>query len=301
MDLRTILIQLVICTALVSAVFVAGCGSATSTPPPAVPVSQLVTTPPTLTASSPALSDNQNQPATVPTTPASPPIQTSSIPLSLLILKSEPAGATVFVDNQVKGITPLTLDYLPAGDHTVVFMLDGYQNRTSSVTLNYNVKTIDIELQPNVKPTTTATTSATTTATTSATTSVTTSATESTTTSATTSTTTTVTTAATTSASSSQPVTIAQISPTYIHLAPSGSATSQTISITGTGLSTPAGMKLTGLNTLTATTYTAASDSSATGEFSMPAGTTGSYSVVLVDSAGTTLATSTASVSIASY
>ncbi|HEX3001537.1 MAG TPA: PEGA domain-containing protein [Methanoregula sp.] len=293
MDLRTILIQLVICTALVSAVFVAGCGSATSTPPPAVPVSQLVTTPPTLTASSPALSDNQTQPATVPTTPASPPIQTSSIPLSLLILKSEPAGATVFVDNQVKGITPLTLDYLPAGDHTVVFMLDGYQNRTSSVTLNYNVKTIDIELQPNVKLTTTATTSATTTATTSATTSVT--------TSATTSTTTTVTTAATTSASSSQPVTIAQVSPTYIHLAPSGSASTQTISITGTGLSTPAGMKLTGLNTFTATTYTAASDSSATGEFSLPAGTTGSYSVVLTDSAGTTLATSTASVSIASY
>jgi len=232
----------------------------------------------------------------------------SRLPYGQLVLTSEPAGATVFIDNQAKGITPFTLSSVNNGDHTVVFMLAGYQNRTIDVTVASNVKTIDVVLQPNEKPTTSATTQATTSATTPVTTSPTTSSTTQATTPVTTSPTTSATTAATTSpagstttsATTSQPVTIVQVNPTYIHGGVS-SATSQTISITGTGLTAAAGMKLTGMNTITATSYTAASDSSATGDFSIPAATTGSYSVVLVDSSGTTLATSTATVAIASY
>jgi len=205
-----------------------------------------------------------------------------------IVVKSDPVGAKVIFDNTVKGVTPLTIDYVTNGDHTVVLQLSGYQNRTIDVTVASNVKTIDVVLQPNEKPTESMTTAATT----QATTSVTSSPTESSTTSATTQ--------VTTSTTTPQPVTIAQISPTYIR-GDVSSATTKTISITGTGLTAAAGMKLTGMNTIAATTYTAASDSSATGEFSIPAATTGSYSVVLVDSSGTTLATSTATVAIASY
>jgi hypothetical protein len=250
------------------------------------------------TVSSSTASGNLTQPTTgttqIPTTIVT--LEPSHLPRGQLILTSEPAGATVLLDNQAKGVTPLTLNSVENGDHTVTFQLSGYQTRTMDVTVASNSKTIDVELQPNEKPTTTATTSIST----STTTSVTTTVTESTTIPATTSATTSVATIATESSTASQQVTITQVNPTYIHTLP-GSASTQTISITGTGLATPAGMKLTGMNTIPATTYTAASDSSASGVFTIPAGTTGSYSVVLVDAAGTTLATSTVTVAIVSY
>jgi hypothetical protein len=113
-------------------------------------------------------------------------------------------------------------------------------------------------------------------------------------TSSTTTTSTTTTTAAT--SSSTGAVTITQIQDPL--LVTGGSADYKTVSILGTNLTTPVNMKLTGPTTITATTYSVSSPTYATGYFNIPAGATGSFSVVLVDSSGTTLATSSGTLTI---
>lgn len=44
-----------------------------------------------------------------------------------IIVASEPAGAEVSMDGKVKGVTPMTLERVDAGEHTVRVALDGYQ------------------------------------------------------------------------------------------------------------------------------------------------------------------------------
>lgn len=215
--------------------------------------------------------------------------------LGSILVTSEPYSATVYLDNEKKGVTPVTLNSVAAGEHTLLLQLSGYQDETVDVKSNNDYKKFDVVMKP------VATTAATTSATTYPTTYETAAATTAATTAATETATTSVTTAATTAATTTESVTVIGVSPTYLHVSPSGSASTQTISITGTGLTTPAGMKLISEDTITATTYTASSDSSASGTFQVPSGTTGTYSVVLVDSAGTTLTTSTATVAIVSY
>jgi len=101
----------------------------------------------------------------------------------------------------------------------------------------------------------------------------------------------------TTTTSSSAAVTITQIQDTL--LVTGGSADYKTVSILGTNLTTPTNMKLTGTSTtITATTYSVSSPTYATGYFNIPAGATGSFSVVLIDSSGTTLATSSGTLTI---
>lgn len=48
---------------------------------------------------------------------------------------SEPESATVYVDNVIKGISPLTLDSVPNGHHTVLLRLEGYQDYEETVTV----------------------------------------------------------------------------------------------------------------------------------------------------------------------
>jgi len=52
----------------------------------------------------------------------------------VLIAKSEPAGATVLVDGKERGVTPLTIDDVPFGSHTVVLQSDkGSVRRTVKI------------------------------------------------------------------------------------------------------------------------------------------------------------------------
>lgn len=63
-----------------------------------------------------------------------------------LSITSDPPGATVYVDGEVVGQTPLTIDQLPAGDHRVKIVKAGYLENGRVVTVttgqskNVNVK-----------------------------------------------------------------------------------------------------------------------------------------------------------------
>ena len=52
-----------------------------------------------------------------------------------LSITSDPAGATVYVDGEVVGQTPLTIDQLPAGDHRVKIVKTGYLENGRVVTV----------------------------------------------------------------------------------------------------------------------------------------------------------------------
>jgi hypothetical protein len=53
-----------------------------------------------------------------------------------LTISSSPAGANVFLDNAFVGITPLTLDTVPAGSHVVSIKMDGYQEYSITTPVN---------------------------------------------------------------------------------------------------------------------------------------------------------------------
>jgi hypothetical protein len=72
----------------------------------------------------------------------------------------------------------------------------------------------------------------------------------------------------------------------------------KTVSVLGTNLTAATGMKLTGPSSITASTYAASSSTMATGYFTLPAGSVGTYYVNVVDSSGNVLATSTTTLRI---
>jgi len=66
-------------------------------------------------------------------------VNTTLIPVSgpgakgALSVTSEPAGATIFIDNKSMGITPLTVNDIAAGNHVVTARLDGYGEYSTSI------------------------------------------------------------------------------------------------------------------------------------------------------------------------
>jgi len=71
-----------------------------------------------------------------------------------LSVSSTPPGANVFVDNNFMGITPLTLQEIPAGSHRVTVRLTGYQDYEASISVNAGAtSTVAAGLSP-VVPTT---------------------------------------------------------------------------------------------------------------------------------------------------
>jgi hypothetical protein len=53
-------------------------------------------------------------------------------------VSSTPTGATVYVDNVNKGMTAIVIENIISGPHTIVLQKAGYQNYTTSVTVNNN-------------------------------------------------------------------------------------------------------------------------------------------------------------------
>ncbi len=69
-------------------------------------------------------------------------------------ITSSPAGANVFLDNVVAGITPLTLPSVNAGTHTLLVSLTGYENYTTSISLGAGQSLqVDAALTPAPSPT----------------------------------------------------------------------------------------------------------------------------------------------------
>jgi hypothetical protein len=50
-----------------------------------------------------------------------------------IAVTSSPSGAEIYVDNAYKGITPLTIDGIAAGSHTVMLAHSGYSDWTTTV------------------------------------------------------------------------------------------------------------------------------------------------------------------------
>ena len=73
------------------------------------------------------------EPRRAPVAAASPPAVSAPSGPGPLRVESRPAGASVYLDGRLVGVTPLSLPAVPAGEHTIRLELDGYQSWTSSV------------------------------------------------------------------------------------------------------------------------------------------------------------------------
>jgi formylglycine-generating enzyme required for sulfatase activity len=77
----------------------------------------------------------------------------TSRPYGRLELDSDPSGAEVFIDDYVRGNTPIAIEDLPAGTRKVVIKKNGYEEKTLQVILKAgDDKTIDIQLKRIVQP-----------------------------------------------------------------------------------------------------------------------------------------------------
>lgn len=61
------------------------------------------------------------------------PLTLQPIPSGALNVESVPAGASVFLDDRLMGVTPLSLQEIPAGTHTITLSSEGFQNAQSTV------------------------------------------------------------------------------------------------------------------------------------------------------------------------
>jgi hypothetical protein len=68
--------------------------------------------------------------ATAPPTPTTP-----SGGYGSLAVTTSPSGAQVYVDGVLKGITPATIPGLPAGTHSLLLKMDGFQDLSTSITI----------------------------------------------------------------------------------------------------------------------------------------------------------------------
>jgi hypothetical protein len=63
----------------------------------------------------------------------------------------------MYLDNAYKGLTPLTIDAVPNGNHIIVLRLDGYEDSSRNLSINGNSPAVNIALNPLLTPTPTAT------------------------------------------------------------------------------------------------------------------------------------------------
>jgi hypothetical protein len=81
--------------------------------------------------------------------PSAPVTTTGAISVS-----SEPAGAQVFLDNAFVGITPLTLNTVTTGSHTVAIRMTGYDDYAVTTPVNAGAtSTVSAALMPATEPT----------------------------------------------------------------------------------------------------------------------------------------------------
>ena len=57
-------------------------------------------------------------------------------PFASLEIDSVPSGASVFLDDQMQGITPVTISSVPSGRHTISIRMTGYSDYSTIVQLS---------------------------------------------------------------------------------------------------------------------------------------------------------------------
>jgi hypothetical protein len=65
-----------------------------------------------------------------------------------IYLYSNPSGATVYINNNLQGHTPLTLGSVPDGNYHIVIQYTGYSDWSQNITVNNNVQTVNATLTP---------------------------------------------------------------------------------------------------------------------------------------------------------
>ena len=80
-----------------------------------------------------------SSPAHIPTTVEGSPTSAASTPASgygSLSITTTPAGALVYVDGTMMGVTPTTIPMLTEGPHSITLVMDGYQDLKTTITVN---------------------------------------------------------------------------------------------------------------------------------------------------------------------
>jgi hypothetical protein len=85
------------------------------------------------------------------------PTPTPTPSVGSISVTSLPSGANIYLDNAYKGLSPLTIDAVPNGNHVIVLRLDGYEDSSRTISINGNSLTVSIPLNPLPAPTPTAT------------------------------------------------------------------------------------------------------------------------------------------------
>jgi hypothetical protein len=70
-------------------------------------------------------------------------------------ITSEPPGANVYLDNMIRGISPVTIDAVPNGRHTVLLRLDGYEDYTREIRVTADAPQVNAVLVSRATPATT--------------------------------------------------------------------------------------------------------------------------------------------------
>jgi hypothetical protein len=84
--------------------------------------------------------------AEVPATWAAP--AASARPATALEVQSEPAGAAVYVDGQLKGATPVAVEGIVSGDHTVRVVKEGFLENSRTVAVPVSGRSLHVALTP---------------------------------------------------------------------------------------------------------------------------------------------------------
>ena len=84
------------------------------------------------------------------------PTPTPTPSVGSISVTSSPSGANIYLDNAYKGLSPLTIDAVPNGNHGIVLRLDGYEDSSRTISINGNSLTVNIPLNPLPTPTLTA-------------------------------------------------------------------------------------------------------------------------------------------------
>ena len=68
-----------------------------------------------------------------------------------LIIKTTPEGATIFVDGQLRGVTPLSVEAIPSGPHRIKIVKTGYKGHAQNIDVfQYATHSVRFTLEPVV-------------------------------------------------------------------------------------------------------------------------------------------------------
>ena len=99
------------------------------------------------------LSSGETRTISVTMTPVTPVVTTGTLQIS-----SDPSGADVYVDNVFRGVTPVNLNAITTGTHTILLQNSGYDDWSQSIAFSAG-QTVErtVVLSPTVVPTPTST------------------------------------------------------------------------------------------------------------------------------------------------